>query len=366
MDEFTGEAVTEGAVTRIEIVIPAEGAGGPLDVAVLRGTGEEADRGLGTWSFEGLRPGPATLVIDWLDEGDGLVSVSYRDGAGGPDPTGSHRNPDTFISPEMLIRVATGAGAVEIPVKVTDTSLLERYYQRRSHQDEYVVEHPFFHSFHAARLRTLGRLFRNYIQPGSSVLDVGSGYSIFFLLGADWEFDITCCDLDRAAMEKMRGLMPGWDWVVADAVRLPWDDGVFDAVYAGEIIEHVPNPEGALLEWKRVLAPGGILILSTPNRDRLLARTNRAVMPVHPEHISEMNLGEIRSLLSSMGFRVLRRTGIYLEWLLNWWRPPGSRVDWLTARFTSPAFGFLYRISMELGRLAPALAYDLVLVCRKK
>ena len=75
-----------------------------------------------------------------------------------------------------------------------------------------MVEHPFFESFHQGRLRFLGSLFRGYIEPGSRVLDVGSGYGIFFLISADyWEFDITCCDLDVAAMEKMRGLEPSVD-----------------------------------------------------------------------------------------------------------------------------------------------------------
>src|SRR5450756_2998855 len=87
---------------------------------------------------------------------------------------------------------------------------------------------------------------RDSIRPGSRVLDVGSGYSIFFLVGTDWDFDIHCCDLDSAAMEKMRSLVPGWDWVVADALSLPWADDHFDVVYAGEIIEHLPGPEEAL------------------------------------------------------------------------------------------------------------------------
>jgi SAM-dependent methyltransferase len=346
--------------------IPVELPAGTLDVTVLRVGSDGRNEEIGSWSFEDLRPGPGYLVTDWLAEGDELLSLSYTGGEEGPAPVRSSRNPGIAVSPDILVRVTSGRGTKDIGVKVIDPALLERYYQQESHQDEYVTEHPFFQSFHQARLRTLGRVFRRYIKPGSSVLDVGSGYSIFFLLSTDWDFGITCCDLDSSAMEKMRGLVPEWEWVVADAAMLPWDDGVFDAVYAGEIIEHVPDPAAAVAEWRRVLAPGGVLILSTPNRDRLLARTNHRDMPVHPEHIVEMNLEELRLLLLYNGFKVIRQTGIYLEWILNWWRPAGSRVDWLTARLTSPRFGFLYRLSMEMGRLAPSLAYDLVMVCRKR
>lgn len=311
------------------------------------------------WRFRGTRAGPARLEVDWLKE----PCPELRMSAEGEELASEclERRPDTIVRPEMELAVG-GAGRV-LPVRVTQAAALERYYGTESHQDEYVVQHPFFLAFHEARLRVLGRLFRA-IQPGSRVLDVGSGYSIFFLITTGWPFPVTCCDLDAAAMEKMKGLVPEWDWRVADAAALPFDDSSFDTLFAGEIIEHVGDPLAALAEWRRVLAPGGRLILTTPNSRRLLARANRAAMPVHPEHIEEFDPAGLRAVLRSAGFAVEKLTGIYLELGLNWYRHAGKRVDMLVSLAGDPRLKPLYRPFMGLGRLAPAFAYDLVAVCR--
>ena len=355
-----GEHPHGSAIETIELELPLDSGNADVEVTLSTGAGEL----LGHWTFNAGRSGPAALTIDWLAAGLDAVSLRVRGVETGLKE--GEFDAATVVRPVMELSVSATGLSQSFTLRVTDTAALERYYQQESHQDEYVVQHPFFHSFHQARLRTLGRAFRKHIKPASRVLDVGSGYSIFFLITTDWDFKITCCDLDAAAMRKMSGLVPGWEWVVADAVDLPWDDASFDVVYAGEIIEHMPDPASALTEWRRVLAPGGTLILSTPNRDRLLARANNREMPVHPEHVREMNLPELEAALASRGFEVLKVTGIYLELVLNWYRPPGLRVDMLVSLADKPAHGFLYRPLMSMGMLAPQRAYDLVAVCRRR
>ena len=353
--------VAGAAARRIALEIDVAAGDGPVEVEIFSPAAQENERRLvGSWKFDQHNAGDALVEIDWLAEPASIVSLS--DGA----LTDFSHDPGTLVRPAMEVVVSTGGKAHTFDVNVTDTAVLERYYNQDSHQDEYVVEHPFFHAFHEARMRVIGGLFRQHIKPGSRVLDVGSGYSIFFLITTDWDFDMTCCDLDSAAMDKMRGLVPSWNWMVADAVDLPFEDDSFDAVYAGEIIEHVQDTDAALAEWGRVLKPGGTLILSTPNRDRLLSRANRRAMPVHPEHVLEMNLPEIKAALVNSGFLVKHATGIYLELLLNWYRPAGQRVDMLISLFDKPRYAFAYRVLMWTGKLAPTRAFDLVLVCTKK
>jgi SAM-dependent methyltransferase len=54
---------------------------------------------------------------------------------------------------------------------------------------------------------------------------------------------------------------------VGEALRLPFPDRTFSLVYASHVIEHIPwyQVEGALIEWARVLVPGGQLEVWTPN-----------------------------------------------------------------------------------------------------
>jgi SAM-dependent methyltransferase len=74
--------------------------------------------------------------------------------------------------------------------------------------------------------------------------------------------------LDLAVDARWR--RKGTQLLRADARRLPFRDGAFDALYCYHVLEHVPGPGVALAEARRVLAPGGFAFYGTPNRSRLV------------------------------------------------------------------------------------------------
>lgn len=95
----------------------------------------------------------------------------------------------------------------------------------------------------------------------------------------------------------------------------PFEDGDFDVVFFCEILEHLLNdPQAVLLEIKRVLRPGGHLILTTPNVNRLenVARMIAGVNIYDPysgygpygRHNREYNKHELNQLLERVGFVV--------------------------------------------------------------
>jgi SAM-dependent methyltransferase len=91
------------------------------------------------------------------------------------------------------------------------------------------------------------------------------------------EIDPTEVEHARArGLEPLQHFVNVFDGDVLTA-RLPYEDGSADVVLAGEILEHMVDTEGFLREIHRTLAPGGALVLSTPNilwakhRVRLLA-----------------------------------------------------------------------------------------------
>jgi SAM-dependent methyltransferase len=108
--------------------------------------------------------------------------------------------------------------------------------------------------------------------------------------------------------------------VAADlAAPLPFEDGRFDVVVSTEGIEHLENAFSFLRELRRVLRPGGRLVLTTPNTVMLRSRVRffgsgffhhdprplreASRDPMH--HIGLMTLPEIRYALVTSGFRPL-------------------------------------------------------------
>jgi len=93
---------------------------------------------------------------------------------------------------------------------------------------------------------------------------------------------------------------------------LPYEDGYFDFVFAGEIIEHLLDTKSFLNEINRVLKPSGYLVITTPNLARvddrikfLFGKTPRHTTPIHPYlylHIRPFTFDSLKKVLKLCGF----------------------------------------------------------------
>ena len=111
-------------------------------------------------------------------------------------------------------------------------------------------------------------LFRRYVGgPGRRVLDLGCRDGALTRTFADGN-EVVGVDADRDALAEAarRGIETHW----ADLDQaLTFDDASFDVVVAGELIEHLRDPDGFVAEVRRVLRPGGTFVGSVPNFFRL-------------------------------------------------------------------------------------------------
>jgi SAM-dependent methyltransferase len=141
-------------------------------------------------------------------------------------------------------------------------------------------------------------LFQEAIGQGRSVLDLGcrSGALTRHFLDGN---EVVGVDVDRAALAKAKEL--GITPVVADVEEpLPFPDETFDAVVAGELLEHLSFPEVLMAEVQRVLEPGGVLVGSVPNAFRIQGRLRflRGQPPEEdPMHLHMFSPEQIRELL---------------------------------------------------------------------
>ena len=123
------------------------------------------------------------------------------------------------------------------------------------------IRHEHFHRYVYARA----------LCAGARVLDVacGEGYGSALLAGSAER--VTGVDLDEGAVAHARaryGDAPNLDFRAGDATALPFADASFDRVVSFETLEHLEAQEALIDEFARVLAPGGLLIVSTPDRAR--------------------------------------------------------------------------------------------------
>lgn len=96
-----------------------------------------------------------------------------------------------------------------------------------------------------------------------SVLEIGGGRSGLAAMLYP-EAEVVTIDLDARLAGQARAATP---FVCGDARRLPFASGSFDAVTLLDVLEHVPEDDRAADEARRVVRPGGAILVSTPNHD---------------------------------------------------------------------------------------------------
>jgi 2-polyprenyl-3-methyl-5-hydroxy-6-metoxy-1,4-benzoquinol methylase len=114
------------------------------------------------------------------------------------------------------------------------------------------------------------RFLNENTDAGERVLDVGLGEGQFAADLARAGVTVVGIDVAEEPLRRARELHPELDVRLVDAEG-PWElaDASFDVVWAGEVIEHVADTAVWLSELRRVLRPGGRLLLSTPAHGRL-------------------------------------------------------------------------------------------------
>jgi SAM-dependent methyltransferase len=128
---------------------------------------------------------------------------------------------------------------------------------------------------------------------GKTVLDCGAGEGYGPALLAERARSVVGLDYSHETVtyaDRKYGEAGNLHFVQGDAGRLPFADDSFDLVCSFQVLEHLDDAAGFLFETRRVLRPGGELVLTTPNR--LWAGTGP-----NPHHVLEYSSGELLEVL---------------------------------------------------------------------
>lgn len=127
---------------------------------------------------------------------------------------------------------------------------------------------------------------------GVDVLDAGCGEGYGASILAGRAKSVLGIDLERDVIDHAAERYPNVRFEAGDLSTLAFPKGSFDAIVSFQVIEHLQSPRGFASECARVLRPGGLLVLSTPNR---LTFSPEGVR--NPFHTVEFAPDELRGVL---------------------------------------------------------------------
>jgi len=208
---------------------------------------------------------------------------------------------------------------------------------------------------HQARLQWVtGAITRHATAMSESrAVEYGPGSGIYLPVLARHCGEVVAADVEPAYLAGIRPLAGEIDdlkLVVDDIQQSRFEDDSFGLALCSEVLEHVPDPERSLRTMYRIVQPGGIAIVTTPQRYSLIELCCKigllpAVIgvvrmiyrePVLPTgHISLRTCGALHDAIRQCGWEVVehQKFGLYLPVLTEFGGVWGGRIiEWLERR----------------------------------
>lgn len=127
------------------------------------------------------------------------------------------------------------------------------------------------------------------LRLGNSLLEIGCGLSPFLSMSkANVKAGL---DFSHETCRRAASMYPSVVFVEGNALRTPFPDRSFDTVVAGELIEHINDPQTLINEMKRIAKKR--IIVSTPRLEF-----------EDPEHVWEFELSDLVDMMDGDGFKV--------------------------------------------------------------
>ena len=265
---------------------------------------------------------------------------------------GSERRTQKFEDGPYKLYTCSECGLVYVSPRLQGAALLdvynEQYWKSDNPKERGYADYASESKLYLKTYRKRMKLVSEWLPTNGRILDVGCAAGYFLRVAKEHGHDVHGVELSEpiareaiAALGEDRVYHGFLDDCVADR---SWEDHTFDLVTIWDVIEHVPDPQALLASIKRMIKPGGKLLLETQNvASRFAAKMGKAWHHYkHDEHLYHFNPQTIARLLDDCGFEVLAC---------------GSKF---AGKYVS--FGFLAERAGRLGKVAGLLAKPLALL----
>lgn len=132
------------------------------------------------------------------------------------------------------------------------------------HQWSRVWEYPYVY-YHLSKIRSEFLLNSKF----GNIVDFGSGVSFFPFSAAKLGFHVNCIDVDPVVQnnilraKEVIDVRPGKiEFYLSNGEELPFEKNSIDIIYSISVLEHIGAFEKIFTEFARIIAPGGVLILT--------------------------------------------------------------------------------------------------------
>jgi len=213
--------------------------------------------------------------------------------------------PDLSAGSWRLVRCRCGLRALDADMAETETlANNEKQYGGDDYNEWYKTVRPLLRERYAGDLDEIERRLPRAGSP--TILDVGCSYGWFLEVAAERGWSATGVEVtdETASVARAAGL----DVRTGTLQEGGFADGSFDVVCLWDVLEHIPDVDAFLAEVRRVLRPGGLLAVQSPNVRSVMARAAGAewswlLLPFHVWHFTPAS---IRATLARRGFGVER------------------------------------------------------------
>ncbi len=182
-------------------------------------------------------------------------------------------------------------------------ALYDQAYDHHTFYQAYFRQAQAAASKHRTHIAWAWRYFFRHAIPrgGGRLLDIGCATGAFLMAAKNRGWNPQGLDVSPAAVQVARDVV-GVDVGVGTLESFAFPGATFDAVTAWEVLEHLPDPRSFLKEINRVLRPGGVVALSTPNWRSPWERRTKDDNRRPPYHLTYWSAGPIARLLLDSGF----------------------------------------------------------------
>ena len=202
-------------------------------------------------------------------------------------------------------------------------------------------------------------------------LEVGPGSGIYLPILAELFEEVTASDVEEDYLRHaniLKDVHPNLCLVTDDITDSKLEKASFDLILCTEVVEHIYNSSAAIAQMYQLLKPGGILILSTPQRWSPLEQTAKiAFLPgiielvrliyrepvLETGHINLMTVKQVTKQLETPGFKIRKRfkSGMYLPLIAEFTGMWGLNFEkWLETKLIDGPLDWLLWIQYYIAQ----------------